>query len=192
VGSLVGVIYVLAAIGVVFYAIPGFWQALIGPALKNLLGSFVNVATVGTVMLAATAGLAYVGVRLVGPGPPRGLRAASGVGVIGVLLIALVTVWTGTLLESLLGAANTTLGVLLTAAIGIALLIAGTLGFCRPGFEKRLIQIEDQGWFTLAPYKRSQGQRVRRGTIVGILALVGSGIWTMSVMHRSLSGDWTL
>src|SRR5262249_668388 len=106
VGSLVGVIYVLAAIGVVFYAIPGFWQALIGPALKNLLGSFVNVATVGTVMLAATAGLAYVGVRLVGPAPPRGLRAGIAVGVIGVLLIALVTVWTGTLLESLPGAAT--------------------------------------------------------------------------------------
>ena len=44
---------------------------------------------------------------------------------------------------------------------------------------------EDQGWFSLSAYKRSQGQRVRRGTIVSILVLAGCGIYTL-LAHRFL------
>jgi preprotein translocase SecE subunit len=45
--------------------------------------------------------------------------------------------------------------------------------------------IEEQGWFSFVPYKKSQGMRVRRGTILGILGLVGCGIYTM-LAHRTL------
>ena len=45
--------------------------------------------------------------------------------------------------------------------------------------------LEEQGWFTRAPYKRLQGQRVRRGTILGILVLAGCGIYTL-LAHRAL------
>jgi preprotein translocase SecE subunit len=82
-------------------------------------------------------------------------------------------------------------GIILTAALGLGLLAAlGTLLF-RAGFERWLVKVEDQGWFTAAAYKRTQGQRVRRGTILGILILAGSGIYTL-LSHKSLdtAGNW--
>ena len=47
-------------------------------------------------------------------------------------------------------------------------------------------EFEDQGWFTATAYKKSQGQRVRRGTIVGILTLAVCGIWTLTIGHHTL------
>src|SRR5262249_15943258 len=52
-------------------------------------------------------------------------------------------------------------------------------------FAERLVRFEEQGWFSSASYKKSQGLRVRRGTIVGILALVGCGIYTL-LSHKTL------
>ncbi len=51
---------------------------------------------------------------------------------------------------------------------------------------------EDQGWFTALSYKKSQGRLVRRGTIVGILAIAFSGIWTLISHHTLDTGpnDW--
>jgi len=65
----------------------------------------------------------------------------------------------------------------------------------RPGYQEFLGQLEDQGWFSAFSYKATQGQRVRRATMVGILALVASGIWAL-VSHRTLdrmgATDWAL
>ena len=47
------------------------------------------------------------------------------------------------------------------------------------------MQLEEQGWFSASAYKSLQGLRVRRGTIFGILLLVGAGIWTM-LSHGTL------
>src|SRR5262249_22983630 len=57
--------------------------------------------------------------------------------------------------------------------------------FFKPGFERFLVRFEGQGWFSATSYKQQQGQRVRRGTIIGILALVGAGLWTMQ-KHKIL------
>jgi preprotein translocase SecE subunit len=82
----------------------------------------------------------------------------------------------------------------MTVAIGLGLLFLACRTFFRPTFEKKLLAFEDQGWFRAASYKRSQGQRVRRGTMLGVLLLVGSGIYTL-LNHGALSTgdpDWKL
>ena len=186
IGSLAGVVYLLASIGVAFHAIPAVWHSLIGPGLEGLLGSFVNVAMLVLVIAAAAAGFVYLGVRLIGPTAPPGLRAGIFVGFVGVILIGLITAGVGRLLEAAVGSDNAALGIGLTVLTGVGLLGLGVFGFSRPTFEKRVIQIEEQGWFAFAPYKRTQGQRVRRGTILGILVLVGSGIYTL-MSHRTLN-----
>jgi preprotein translocase SecE subunit len=61
--------------------------------------------------------------------------------------------------------------------------------FFKPGFEKWLGQLEDAGWFSKTSYKASQGLRVRRGTILGLLILAGCGIYTMMIKNV-LGGDW--
>jgi preprotein translocase SecE subunit len=88
------------------------------------------------------------------------------------------------------------IGIALTAGVGLALL-AGALRlfFLKPGYEQRLVALEEQGWFSAAAYKRSQGQRVRRGTILGILIIVGYGIWSLhshDVLSRGAARDWAV
>src|SRR5262249_15315813 len=51
--------------------------------------------------------------------------------------------------------------------------------------RKGVVRFEEQGWFTAAAYKRSQGQRVRRGTILGLLIVAGCGIYTL-LAHKTL------
>ena len=73
-----------------------------------------------------------------------------------------------------------------------------------PGWQNFLETAEHQGWFHAYSYKGNQGVRVRRGTIVGVLAIGVFGIISL-VMTRSfgyerphptlanvvLSNDWT-
>jgi preprotein translocase SecE subunit len=86
-----------------------------------------------------------------------------------------------------------------TGAMGMTILVGVVLlgVFLRMFFSKRaesfLIGFEEQGWFSGTAYKKNQGLKVRRGTILGILLLFGSGVWTL-VSHNTLAAtsDWNL
>jgi len=129
--------------------------------------------------------LIFLGQRLVGSNPARGLRAGIFLGVVGVILLGLVTRAIGYILESA-GIAGTT-GQAVTMVIGLVLVAALASLYFRGGFAGWLVRIEEQGWFTAAAYKKNQGLRVRRATMLGILILVGCGIYTMAV-HDALKG----
>jgi preprotein translocase SecE subunit len=184
VASLLGVVYVLASIGILFYGLPRLWSEL-EPAFVNMgLKAAVQTALLILAIVLVAGGLIYVGLRLVGTQPLHGLAAGIFVGVLEVLAIVLVTCGMGGLFQKWLGNENI-LGPALTALLGVVLLLGAVLLYFRPGFEKWVMQVEDQGWFTIVPYKRTQGQRVRRGTIVGLLALAGAGIYSL-INHRTL------
>src|SRR5205823_10171143 len=130
-------------------------------------GVFVNAALQLCVVL-GVAGLlvllgrvlwSSVGQGLVGPDLPHGIRAGVAVGVVGCFLIGLFTRGIGASLESSLGDRGAAVGIPITLAIGIALLVAGAMLFFRAGFDRWLVTVEDQGWFGAAAYKRTQGQR---------------------------------
>src|SRR5438445_8053560 len=64
----------------------------------------------------------------------------------------------------------------------------------RPRFRTGMEAFEAQGWFEATPYKGSQGVKVRRATLLGILILVGTGVYTL-LSHRTLESgakDWLL
>jgi preprotein translocase SecE subunit len=176
VSSLVGAVYVLGSLGIVFYALPRLWAAGVSPWLTN---AFLNVTLLIGVMIAAGAGLVFLGQRLVGAKARPGLRAGVFFGVLGLLAVGLATAGLGILIENLVGPANPALGVPLIGLVGLALLFLAGSVFLRAGTERWLVRVEEQGWFHAVPYKRSQGQRVRRATILGILILVGCGIYTL-------------
>src|SRR4051794_21776536 len=88
VASLVGVVYVLGCLGVVFKAIPAVWSTLWGGNT-----SFMVLATQGLVMLAAATGLVVLGARLSGPRHKPGVRAGVFFGLVFVLLVLLLTRW---------------------------------------------------------------------------------------------------
>ncbi|TMQ30782.1 MAG: hypothetical protein E6K70_23665 [Planctomycetota bacterium] len=196
VGSLLGTAYVLVSLALVFYVIPTLWSAIVSPALASV--SAIDKTLLILVMLAAAAGLAYGGVRFVGPAPMHGQKAGIAVGLAMLLGIGLVTEWVGSICERLIynthmfASSGVTVGVVVTALVGVALLVFCVQLFFRPGFERWLRILEDQGWFSLASYKKSQGQRVRRGTILAILILAGCGVFTLLAHHTLDTGpdDW--
>ncbi len=182
VGSLAGTLYVVGSLAVILY---------LAYLMPGAAGTFVGNALFLLLILGVAAGLVVLGRWLLGEGlhiraqPPHGLRAGIFFGVVGVLAIGLVVRTTGGILEHYLAAGQSLLGNVILGVVAGVLLLAGSVAFFRAGFDNWLVKVEDQGWFNASAYKRSQGQRVRRGTILGILILAACGLYTL-INHGSL------
>jgi preprotein translocase SecE subunit len=188
--SLAGTAYVLGSLGIVFYLVPFLWQ---------MMGWGGNVSAVvrGLVQLVVLSSLLVLGVRLLGSRAATGIRAGIFVGLLGFLTVLLLTRWFSLWIEYgsfNKGLFSPAIGSIITVVLGLALLALGIRFFLKPGTEKFLVRLEEQGWFSAKPYKPLQGLRVRRGTIFGILLLAGAGIWTL-LSHNTLRKgppDWQL
>jgi preprotein translocase SecE subunit len=194
VASFIGVLGTVVCLAVVFHLLPalwrGFWDSINGPPL-------VGGILLGLLMLAALTGFFYAGGRFLGTRVPPGTRAGIFVGLFGVLLVVLLTRWASLWIEYWAfyeGAFGPPLGAILTAVVGAGLLVGLAYLFIRPGFQKTLVSFDQQGWFSAVTYKRLQGLRVRRGTILGILILAGSGVYTLMSRETLQRGapDWSL
>lgn len=185
-GSLVAALYVLGSIGVVFYAIPWVWGTIFGPG-HELVNSFVDGALLLLAMLGGAVGLIWLGGKRVHFDPPHGMRAGVFVVCVSLFVIALAAWCVGALLEAyvLKDESMRVVGLAVMLAVAVGLGFLGLRRFLQPSMEETLTTLEDQGWFNLSPYKKNQGQRVRRGTILAILVLAGCGIWVL-VDHKTL------
>src|ERR1700730_12266916 len=92
--SLLGVAYVIGILRVVFDGLHRLWSNVLGPP-----ESFVAWGLPILAMVLAGGGLVWLGLRLVGPAPQRGLRAGTFLGLVGVLVIAFITSGIGSLME---------------------------------------------------------------------------------------------
>jgi preprotein translocase SecE subunit len=192
VASVAGTLYVLASLVLTFYGLPQLWFSFVSPWLAAAVGSSVDIAMMILVMIGLALGLTWLGVRLVGPQPAPGVKAGICMGIVGLLVVGVLTDWVGLALQSffytrsqLFGATSKSVGLGIMSGVGIVLLGFGIRLVFRPGFETWARRIEEQGWFDVSSYKRSQGQRVRRGTMLGVLVLAGCGIYTL-LAHRTL------
>jgi preprotein translocase SecE subunit len=191
VASFLGVLYVLGSLAVVFYGVPALWSTALD-GFTQAVGTPVSTALQIVVMVAAFLGLFVLGFRLAVSEHVAGLSAGIFFGLLGVLAIIGLTCLVGNILEHRL--ADRSIALAITLAVGIGLCVGAAIGFLRPAFGNFLRQVEEQGWFSARPYKRNQGQRVRRGTILGILVLAGCGIYSLLV-HKTLvtvDQDWGL
>jgi preprotein translocase SecE subunit len=193
VGILAGVVYVVGSLAILFGLLPAVWWQWLG--FQATASSYAVLILVGMLL---AAGLAYVGMRLLGPKPAPGLKAGIFVALLALLVVLLVTRWVSQGIEGLVYEGSRplpeTLGIALTVAVGLGLLaLAFWTFFLKPGAERRLAAFEEQGWFTSASYKRSQGVRVRRGTILGLLILTWSGVWAL-MSHGALNAtrNWAI
>jgi preprotein translocase SecE subunit len=118
-------------------------------------------------------------VTLGGGSPPEGLRSGVFIFAAGGLLLFLISLAAGQLLERyiLKSADSRTIGLGLTLAIGVGLLVAAVRYMLKPKFYELLMKFDSQGWFRARFYKPNQGLWVRRLTILGLLAILGTGIW---------------
>jgi preprotein translocase SecE subunit len=200
VALLAGVVYVIGSLAILFGLLPWLWWAPGPLGFARPATNYPAVgATVGLILvgLAVAAGLVYLGGRLLGPSPAPGVKAGIFTGLVTLLVLALVTRWVSLIFEGMVYDSRTfseQIGIALTAAVGVVLLVAVVrFVFLAPSFGAKMVAFEEQGWFSATSYKRSQGRLVRRGTIVGILALGICGIYTL-LSHQTLagSGDWGL
>lgn len=185
-GSFLGALYVLASLWVVFAGLPLLWTE--GLRVQDYTNDFLSVALLIVVCLGAAIGLGYIGYLLIRDQHQRGLRA----GILFAALMIFIALWVGI---SIVGQAVDTqfrdqpaIG-WAAVALSIAVLLAAAIAlFLQPAWQNVLQTVEDQGWFTVVPYKGNQGVRVRRATVLGVLVLGFAGIVTL-VQHRSFGRE---
>jgi preprotein translocase SecE subunit len=181
VASLLGAIYVVAAIAVVFYAVPAFWREMIAPRLGgntfvDALGRLVVQAIVGVVLV-------IFGRRLLGDSAPKGIH-----GGIFLMISAAITIfflWRAVALNF-----DGPAGLIVSGVFAAFMLYVAVRYFSGKSAERRMIGLEEQGWMSGASYKRSLGLRARRLTILGILLIGGSGVyslWTQGTLPENLT-----
>jgi preprotein translocase SecE subunit len=185
--SLIGVLYLLGCLGIVFELLPGLWWSgweSLGLQRFQFVGGSLLVLVAG----AAGVGLLVLGGKLLGPHPPVGVRAGVFVAFVGLLVVVGLTRWASRWIEHWAFDARwfgPGAGAIATAVVGGLLLVGWIRLFTRPAVQKLVLKLEAGGWFSTTSYKANQGQKVRRGTIFGILLLVGAGIYTL-ISHGTL------
>lgn len=183
-----GVAYVLGSIWVVFYGISHVWRDVL-----RLERTAVSVSLMVVAMVAAAGGLIALGRRLAGPQVRPGLKTGVVFGIMGVVAIAGLTSLVGGLLERSLQV-QPAIGIAIMGLVGLGCLFLLVRSYSKPGCENMLVTVEEQGWFQTEAYKKNQGLRVRRGTMLGLLILAGCGVYTLLIHQTLVTGprDWEI
>lgn len=180
--SVGGALYVLGAIAIVTQVVPKLWDLGVSSWLPPAL-SFVDAAGLILVLIFAVGALAVLGVALVGANPPKGLRAGIVTVLVWLGITVLLSIWVGQFLGWITGAPAVGLGAMALSAVG--LLYFGWSRLQRPSAPAYLESFENQGWFTSDRYKQNQGLRVRRATMLGLLVILGAGVFVLHA-HSTL------
>ncbi len=180
VASLLGAIYVLAALAVVLFVLPMLWADSVGVAATSDMVRITHCA----IQIAALVGLLWFGSKIAGEASPVGVRSGS-------LLIAFTLIVVFFIARLFAINIEGGIGQVVAAVVGVGLLYLAFRFFAGRTGEGWMVGLEEQGWFSLATYKRSLGLRVRRLTILGILIVGGSGLYSM-IFQGVLPDRWTL
>jgi preprotein translocase SecE subunit len=185
--SLLGGVFVLLSLWIVFGGLPELWKRLFHPLtssgkVEDLLNPFLSSALLLLVEIGVIVGLFFIGRVLETPNPVHGLRAGIFMFCVFFFIIVWITDWIGSLLvqAQLEGA----VGIFITAGVFLVLAFFASRFYRKPGFCRWLCRVEDNGWFHATSYKPNQGMRVRRGSMLALLVLGGCGIIT-SVSHHT-------
>jgi preprotein translocase SecE subunit len=173
--SIIGTLFVLAGAALVLRGVPWVWNSGIGSGITNATNSFVSAAVLITIQ-ATLAILLFIGGSKLD-------KSHTTTGTRGGIFFMLAVVFVGFFaVKGLYNAAGrgfsfANIVVMLFYVIIIFLLIQ----FFRTGrFTKWSLTMDQAGWFDTHTHKRTQGLRVRRLTILGLLAIAASGIWTLT------------
>ena len=185
IASLIGAIYALAALAVAFYAIPVLWKDYIvtgeGNSTTLALRIFLQAAALG--------GLIWFGTKLAAGSAPKGLRGGVFLMVVAAILIFLIARTFAMNIEGMTGK-------MVGGGVCVALIYFAGRFFVGPTGMRWMVSLEEQGWFSFAQYKRSLGVKVRRLTILGILLVTGTGIYSLDnqgliTEKLTMSVPWT-
>jgi preprotein translocase SecE subunit len=186
--SLLGAIYVVAALAVVFYAVPAVWSQYVTPSLDPALSWPAFLARV-VVQIAAAIGLGWFGQSLAGHNPPKGLRGGIFLTLVAAAVIFIIVQTVALWAEG--AAMEGAVAQIVTAVVGLLLIFGAYRLLTSPRGERWMDGLEEQGWFHASGYKKSLGQKVRRLTILGLLLIGGSGVYSL-YFQGTLPDAWTV
>jgi preprotein translocase SecE subunit len=179
--SLVGAFYVLASLAVVLYAIPTIWAENLSPKIGSKLADQVLRTPV---TIAALVGLWFFGRSLAGANPPKGLR--------GGIFLMISAFFAAFFLGRAAGLAFGGGAGQVAAVVVVGAVAFGAFRlFTGPRGPRWMVALEEQGWFHGHTYKRVLGRLVRRLTMVGILLVGGSGIYSLAY-NNMLPDHWDI
>jgi preprotein translocase SecE subunit len=208
IGSAIGAMVLLAGLGFVFGGLPWLWNAgwnaMFPPDSDLGKNVFLSAALLIIVDLAVVAGLAYGAYLLLQKYTQPGLRAGIFFFAIYLFASMWVVIWLGSQIEGADFDFEPAVGTGLLLLILAALLAGALYVFLKvPSWPGFLETVENQGWFHAYSYKASQGVRVRRGTIVGVIAIGVAGLYTLgsnryfgveypaTATTAAIPNDWT-
>lgn len=183
VASLVGAAFVLVGVVVAAYVLPEAWRRIVTPALAPL-GSMADVALRLVAQIAAVGGIVWVGIAVAGTNPPRGVRGGVFLAIVALVVSLFITRAVGAALE------ETGVGLPITLVVLAGLLFGVYQLMVAPAVQGWMYAIEEQGWLSTFSYKKMQGQKLRRYTLLGFLLLGWTGVYTMFNYRTAGFGDW--
>ncbi len=177
--SITAALFLLVGVAAVGYGIP----KLLAEVLPG--SGMVNVFFRVLIQIAALVGIVIVGGKLAGANPPRGIR--------GGIFVVLSVIFTVFFLWRAVGLNFTNqVGQIIAVVVTLGLLFAAFKFLTSATAREWMIGLEDMGWFHTYSYKRTQGLKMRRYTIIGILLLGLSGVYTLMSQELLGAGDLTM
>ena len=192
IGSVIGAFALLAGLWFVLAGMPELWSLIWNSLWETTdelkKNPFLRDALLILLDLGVVAGLTFAAYTALQKQSLPGLRAGIVFAAAYIFCAAWLVIWIGSMMEHQFDD-NPAVGIALMLVVFAALVgAAGYVYVAVPGWQRFLEVVEHQGWFHAFAYKGNQGVRVRRGTIIGVLAVGVSGIITM-VMHRFFGAE---
>lgn len=187
-GSMLGAAYVLGGLWVVLAGLPLAWGlAVYTEAGKPFFNEYLSATLLMMLCSLAAVCVGYVGYQLIKGHDQPGLRS----GIFFAAAMIFISLWIAEATGNSIVGQDPAVGISITIGIALALVGGTVFLFLQPVWGGILESVEDQGWFHGTSFKASQGVRVRRGTVVGVLTLGGCGIYTL-VTHRTFGFEQAL
>jgi preprotein translocase SecE subunit len=182
--GIAGAAILLVGFAIVSYAVPFVWDTALTPVFTKL-GGFLNAFLRVAALLAAAVGVVWAASKLLPSNPPLGTRGA-----IFLIISAFVTLFF--LLYALSANLDTraTGGMITFTVLATALVFGFVILLRSARFSDWCVKLEEQGLFHTHTFKKTQGLRTRRWTMLAILFLGLSGVWAMVSGNVLPVGDW--
>lgn len=186
--SVVGAVFLLVAAGLLFDGLPLLWISEFGP--DQFFNPYLSTSLLMMASVVLFGGLVYAGTILEGMTRQEGQRAGSVILAVTIFLAGLLGLYTATWLAS----ADYSAAIVYSVGGVVAVVIIALVGFqyTSDSFNKWLVNFEGQGWFHSFAYKFNQGLKVRRGTLIALLVVIGTGVYSAVRARLFGSGNWEI
>jgi preprotein translocase SecE subunit len=177
-----GAAVMVVGVAVAAYAVPLLWAQAVSPVLAPM-GGIADALARFAVQVVVLFGFARLGGLLMGPNPPRGTRGAIGLILSLAIALCFIVNAVGQNLQ------DAQYGSVITLVV-LGALLGGSFRLLTSEFGRGvMLATDEQGWFSLFAYKPAQGLKARRYTLIGLVVIGWTGIYSL-MNHTLLSGDW--